>query len=706
MRSLPISLTLLALSACLPALPPGDTDADADADTDPDTDTDTDSPADFDGDGYTSDVDCDDDDALIHPDAVEVCDGADTDCNGLIDDGTTCYDDDGDGYTEADGDCDDTTALSSPAVVDACDGVDHDCDGVVDEDDSSDAQAWHADTDGDSFGDPDTLATACTQPSNWVADDSDCADSDPDAYPGAPEYCDGGDTNCDSLTNQADSVDAGVWYLDADHDGYGDSGVTVTSCADPTGYVTNAADCDDTEVTTNPGEAEICEDGIDNDCDGGSGACAPPSESLSTAVQYTGEAWNDRAGASVTGVGDVNADGHDDMLIGASYANDGAGSDVGGAYLVLGSSTPTSTDLADVVKYTGETAGDLAGISVSAGDVDGDGLPDFVLGAPGTDDGAADAGGAYLILGSAPRASASLSTALLYWGEEEYDAAGRGVAVVGDVDADGFDDVLVGGWRNSGGGSHAGAAYLVRGQASLASASLSTAVKYTGEAAGDGAGFSVAGAGDVDGDGFDDMLVGGMNASSGAGAAYFIAGGSPTSVSLSAGVKYSGQVADGAGYSVAGAGDVDGDGYVDMLVGANWGAGYAGCAYLVLGSGAPVAASLSTVPVFSGEASSDQAGYSVAGAGDVDADGFADFLVGAQGASKAYLVLGSPAPASESLSAATVLGGESSGDEVGSSVAGAGDVDGDGFPDMLVGAENAEGGSSVGAAYLIFGTGM
>jgi hypothetical protein len=116
------------------------------------------------------------------------------------------------------------------------------------------------------------------------------------------------------------------------------------------------------------------------------------------------------------------------------------------------------------VEYQGEAKSDLAGRSVSgAGDVDGDGYDDLLVGACKNDDGGLDAGAAYLVLGSASPASASLSTAVAYQGEATADSAGRSVSGAGDADGDGYDDLLVGAYLNADGGSEAGAAYLILG---------------------------------------------------------------------------------------------------------------------------------------------------------------------------------------------------------------------------------------------------
>ena len=443
------------------------------------------------------------------------------------------------------------------------------------------------------------------------------------------------------------------------------------------------------------------------------------------AAEFLGEAGGDWAGYSLALVGDVDGDGFGDLVVGAPHNGD-AGYHAGAAYLVLGGAhgsggwgLRTSLGESAIIQYTGEAAEDGAGRSVAgAGDVNGDGYADFLVGAYLNDDGGAGAGAAYLILGSASPAGGSLSAALEYAGEAASDLAGESVAGAGDVDGDGYADFLVGAYVNDDGAAAAGAAYLVRGSASPAGGSLSTAIEYTGEAAGDNAGRCVAGAGDIDGDGYGDFLVGADgndDGGAGAGAAYLVLGSnSPAGGGLSAAIEYTGEAADNyAGYSVAGAGDVDGDGYTDFLVG-RYRSSYSepGAAYLVLGSASPAGGSLSTAIKYAGGTSTEKAGYSVAGAGDVDGDGFADFLVGAPFKSygstytgSAYLVLGSALPSGGSLSAAIEYIGESGASYTGNSLAGAGDANGDGFADILIGAyTNPDAATDAGAVYLLYGT--
>ncbi len=237
--------------------------------------------SDADGDGYSVDEgDCDDEDAAVHPEAVEICDGIDNDCDGETDeDVTTTYyaDADGDGFGDPDSpveacdlpdgavpnasDCDDAEADSYPGNVEACDGIDNDCDGDVDEDVTT---TYYADADGDGFGDPDSPTEACSRPSGTVEDATDCDDTTAAAFPGNAEVCDEIDNDCDG------DVDEGVtttFYADLDGDGYGDPAAPEEACSEPFGYADNALDCDDGSADVSPDAVETCDE-IDNDCDG------------------------------------------------------------------------------------------------------------------------------------------------------------------------------------------------------------------------------------------------------------------------------------------------------------------------------------------------------------------------------------------------------------------------------------------------------
>lgn len=286
------------------------------------------------------------------------------------------------------------------------------------------------------------------------------------------------------------------------------------------------------------------------------------------------------------------------------------------------------------------------------------------------------------------------------------DELGYSSALVGDVNGDGYADILTGATNDSDGGLDAGAAYLVLG--SPAGHSLNKeldqlpAIKYIGEADNDRAGASVAGAGDVNGDGFDDMLVTAPGSSFNLGAVYLILGSAnPTGGSLATAIRYTGGLPGGlAGNSVAGVGDANGDGLDDFLVGSS----AVDLVYLVFGTAAPTGGDLALSPIYFGGANS-LTGYRVANAGDVNGDGYGDMLVSSPNnpTGLIYLILGDPAMAGGDLNTvAVVYTAENVDDQVGwDGINGAGDVNGDGYADFLVGASAY---SSNGVVYLVLGS--
>lgn len=477
--------------------------------------------------------------------------------------------------------------------------------------------------------------------------------------------------------------------------------------------------------------------------------------------EMNGEIATGIAGYSVSTAGDVNGDGFADLLV--SAGRDNAGSVPGGACVVFGRAGGFDRDLDlsqlngdNGFEIIGETAADIAGRSVSgAGDVNGDGYGDILISAFGRDINGDRAGGAYVVFGAPGGFNAELELAQLDGrngfeinGETAEDLAGDAVGRAGDINGDGLTDIVIGAFGRDINGSEAGAAYIVFGRRSgwTANLNLSTlngrnGFEINGEAAGDASGGDVSAAGDVNGDGFGDLIVGGTGidaSGENAGGAYVIfgrEGGFAANLNLSTlnggnGFQINGAAAgDRAGWRVSGAGDVNGDGIADLLIGAesrDAGGVNAGAAYVVFGRTSGFEANLNLSALngtngfqISGEAAGDGAGRSVSAAGDINGDGFADVLVGAYGrdisganAGAVYVLFGRAGGFAANLDLAALtsaegfeINGESADDFVGNSASTAGDVNGDGFADILLGALGRDvNGDNAGAAYLLFGS--
>ena len=416
----------------------------------------------------------------------------------------------------------------------------------------------------------------------------------------------------------------------------------------------------------------------------------------SNGFSINGEAASDQSGFSVSSAGDVNGDGIADLIVGARFA-DPNGTDSGASYVVYGSaSAPTGGNLnlsalngTNGFKLNGEAAGDKSGVSVSsAGDVNGDGFADLIVGAYQADPNGSLSGKSYVVYGSATAptgGSFNLSNlngtnGFKLNGEATFDQSGISVSSAGDVNNDGFADLIVGAYQaDPNGNSNSGKSYVIFGAASAPTGGSlnfsdlngSNGFSINGEAASDQSGLSVSSAGDVNGDGIADLIVGARFAdpngsSSGKSYVVFGAASAPTGGSLNLsdlngtnGFSINGEAAfDSSGNSVSGAGDVNGDGINDLIIGAFYatsnGLG-AGKSYVVFGAtSAPTSGSFNLSDLngsngfsINGEAASDQSGLSVSGAGDVNGDGIEDLIVGAfyassngSSAGKSYVVFG------------------------------------------------------------------
>ena len=334
---------------------------------------------------------------------------------------------------------------------------------------------------------------------------------------------------------------------------------------------------------------------------------AVPARAQTTLYTFNGDSVGDFFGVSVSGAGDVNGDGFADLIVGAAQ-DDNNGADAGSARVLSG--------LNGSVLYTfnGDSPFDFFGVSVSgAGDVDGDGYADLIVGARGDDNNGERSGSARVFSG--------LDGSILYTfdGDSAADTFGASVSGAGDVNGDGFADLIVGAAQDDNNGFSSGSARVFSG--------LDGSILFTfdGDSAIDLFGISVSGAGDVDGDGFADLIVGARrddnNGDSSGSARVFSGADGSVLYTFNGDSPF-----DFFGGSVSGAGDVDGDGFADLIVGAhlddNNGTD-SGSARVFSGFDGSV------LYTFDGDSAFDQFGVSVSGAGDVNADGFADLIVGA-----------------------------------------------------------------------------
>jgi hypothetical protein len=414
-------------------------------------------------------------------------------------------------------------------------------------------------------------------------------------------------------------------------------------------------------------------------------------------VILSGVATGDKFGWAVSGAGDLNSDGYDDVIVGAPF-NDNGGTDAGRAYIFFGGSPMNNS--VDVI-LTGSNAQDNFGLSVSAsGDVNANGFADVIVGAPGSDGGGTNAGRAQIYYGGNPMNN---SVDVTLNGLTAQDNFGTSVSYAGDVNGDGFSDVICGAPNNDAAGTNAGRAYVYLGSNPM---NTTADLTITGAAANDIFGYSVSGNGDVNGDGYSDVVSGApLNDAGGSysGSVYVYFGGATLDNTVD--VTLAGMTGENFGHSVSIQGDLNGDGYSDILAGApNNGAVFtdAGRTYVYYGG-----SSVDNIRdvMFSGENSLDNLGFKVAYAGDVNGDGYTDILAGAPfnnaggtAAGKVYLYMNSM---TGSDIADEYFTGSAAYDGLGCSVSGAGDVNGDGYSDLIVGALDYN--SSQGIAYIFFG---
>ena len=493
---------------------------------------------------------------------------------------------------------------------------------------------------------------------------------------------------------------------------------------------------------------------------------------------------NDQAGFKVIGLGDVNGDGYDDLGITAPTASPN-GHYSGETYVIFGKagnfgpafelSTLAAGDGTDGFVLHGIADGDLSGRSIAAGDINGDGLSDLIISASRADYNGDASGEVYVVFGQSDFSTVLGGGGVLELsgltpdgtdgfvlrGIDANDNAGRSVAWAGDVNGDGIGDLLVSGHLADPNGSLSGEVYLIFGRtdfspiltagvfelSSLAAGDGTDGTVFNGVAAGDQAGNFVAGAGDFNGDGLQDLAIGAHYADYYGGAAYLVygqPGGFGTgefelsSLNGTNGFALTGSTYSYAGTAVGLSGDINGDGFDDLVVSAPGaspnGVQFSGTTYVILGRGSSLPATqtlaaAADLTINGALYAYHTSGFSLDSSGDINGDGFDDLLLGrgpfyGVDAGAVYVVFGSSSPpstlelstlipvstattggvADETISDGFVLSGVDFDDYAGQSLSVAGDINGDGYDDLIIGAYSAApNGAYSGEAYLVFG---
>jgi hypothetical protein len=438
-------------------------------------------------------------------------------------------------------------------------------------------------------------------------------------------------------------------------------------------------------------------------------------------LYFHGNRPADKLGSSIATIGDINGDGDPDFALGAP-SNDSSFIDAGRVYIM----TAVESSIEDAqVTFNGETIKDAFGSSVdSAGDVDGDGLADVLIGAPGFDGGGLNSGKAYLFFGAnlwgggeIPLESADFE----FVGSDPYEEVGLAAAGAGDMDGDGFGDVVIGAPSNRDRGYHAGKVSLYLGDSLFDGAEVADYV-FLGEESYARLGSSFLHAGDVDGDGLADLWISAPASTSRTGKLYLITGSMLLSSSVdvidSPCILSAESAGDGMGLSFD-VGDLDGDGSPDIAIGSPYSesADYmAGKVDIVYSPALTGEVSLESAnATFLGEYADDRAGTGLAVLSDVDGDERAELLIGAPGsnqadtsAGKVYIVYSgifTDGGEYELGSIEDSFLGEAANDGAGTAIERLGDIDGDSLDDFLLSAPQSNGGGSdSGTVYVIMGS--
>ncbi len=603
---------------------------------------------DADGDGALADTDCDDDDPAVFPGAPELCNGQDDDCDDDVDD--------------------------------------------ADEDLSGDA-TYYADGDGDGVG-GGSGRSGCEAQEGETETGGDCDDADGEVNPAAAEVCDRVDNDCDGLSDEEDDSLSGapVWYGDADGDGYGVDENAINACRKPAGYSADSGDCDDGVATQNPGAAEVCGDGVDNDCDETDNGCELEG-SISFSANPAGNAVLDDGGTRFgrfRPVGDLDGDGYAEIALSSAAEDE--------LWLMQGPVTGTVRISTAWARITQSRDDNNFGIANLGGlDWDADGANDLAVSS--TQYGRDDIGylKVYTNLSGGGDVDGATSAAYLEHTNGQY--IGTYGLVTCDLDGDGVGHDILARAHTDSGRPVAWVAGWERGSESPA---LTFGLATGGFPQG---GFTTA---DVNGDGVDDLLFGApdfdFSDTAADGGATYIGYGPIVDITDLDDTwdlrLYSHLAGDYSGQHLDVSGDGDGDGHLDLLVGGPGNSVSDAAARIVRGpitSGSIYTLATTAFSISSGSEASTWVG-------DVDGDGNAELAITEPDSWAVYLYDGASSGSLGIADAQATFTGVKSRGSI--AVAG-GDLDLDGRADVLLGGlEQSLGGAPVDSVVVVGGSGL